>query len=101
MARDFHCGFKIAVYARRLGIRRVVEREGVMKFPPALSRKASVQAATSSHFRHIERNSGGVGLRFFGLASRRFRRYRWGPSDQAVHSRGQPPDGFGEGWLRS
>src|SRR6266852_3213459 len=63
MARDFNRGFEIAVYARTVGIRRVVEREGVIKFPPALSRKASVHAATSSHFRHIERNSGWVGYR--------------------------------------
>ncbi len=34
-----------------------------MKFPPALSRKASVQAATSSHFCHIEPSSGWVGYR--------------------------------------
>src|SRR3989442_683324 len=63
MARDFNRGFEIAVYARTVGIRRVVEREGVIKFPPTLSRKASVHAATSSHFRHIERNSGWVGYR--------------------------------------
>src|SRR5229473_5980751 len=31
MATDFHCGFKIAVYARTVYIRRVVEREGVIK----------------------------------------------------------------------
>jgi len=55
MARDFHCGFKIAVY-----FRRVVEPQGVIKFPPALSRKASGHAATSSHFRHIEPSSGWV-----------------------------------------
>src|SRR5258707_12272184 len=58
MARDFHCGLKFAVY-----VRRAVEREGVIKFPPALSRKASVQAATFSHFRHIEPSSGWVGCR--------------------------------------
>ena len=31
MARDFHCGFEIAVYARTVYVRRVVEREGVIK----------------------------------------------------------------------
>src|SRR6266849_3110986 len=63
MARAFHCGFKIAIYVRTVYVRRIVEREGVMKFPPALSRNASVQAATSSHFRHIEPSSGWVGHR--------------------------------------
>src|SRR6266853_5946239 len=63
MAREFHCGFKIAVYARTVLVRRVVEPEGVIKSPPALSRKASVQAATSSHFRHIEPSSGWYGHR--------------------------------------
>ena len=63
MARDFHCGFEIAVYARTVYVRRVVEREGVMKFPPALSRKASVHAATFSHFSHIEPRSSWVGHR--------------------------------------
>src|SRR5437899_6220935 len=63
MARDFHCGFEIAVYARTVYVRRVVEREGVMKFPPALSRKASVHAATFSHFSHIEPRSSWVGYR--------------------------------------
>src|SRR6266853_7007997 len=63
MARDFHCGFKIAVYARTVWLRRVVEREGVIKFPPALSRKASVHAATFSHFSHIGPGSGWVGCR--------------------------------------
>src|SRR6266849_5300508 len=63
MARDFHCGFEIAVYARKVYVRRVVEREGVMKFPPALSRKASVHAATFSHFRHIGPSSGWFGHR--------------------------------------
>src|SRR5712691_168507 len=63
MARDFKGGLKIAVYARRVGIRRVVEREGVIKFPPALSRNASVHAATFSHFRHIKPGSGWVGRR--------------------------------------
>src|SRR6266446_1141 len=63
MARDLHCGFKIAVHARTVYVRRVVEREGVIKFPPALSRKASVHAATFSHFRHIEPSSGWVGRR--------------------------------------
>src|SRR5712691_4594358 len=60
MARDCHCGFKIAVYVRTVYFRRVVEPEGVIKFPPALSRKASGHAATSSHFRHIEPSSGWV-----------------------------------------
>src|SRR5229473_7097196 len=63
MARDFHCGFKIAIYVRTVYVRRIVEREGVMKFPPALSRNASVHAATFSHFRHIEPSSGWVGYR--------------------------------------
>src|SRR5467141_1693209 len=66
MARDFHCGFKIAVYARTVYVRRVVEREGVIKFPPALSRKASGHAATFSHFSHLchgEPGSGWVGCR--------------------------------------
>src|SRR6266436_9260616 len=66
MARDFKGGFKIAVYARTVCVRRVVEREGVIKFPPALSRKASVHAATFSHFRHFRHigpSSGWVGHR--------------------------------------
>src|SRR5467141_733497 len=67
MARDFNGGFKIAVYARTVCVLRVVEREGVIKFPPALSRKASVHAATFSHFRHIGPRSGWVGyLRLMG-----------------------------------
>ena len=61
MARDFHCGFKIAVYVRKVCVRRVVEREGVIKCPAALSRKASVHAAAFSHFRHIGPSSGWVG----------------------------------------
>jgi|SRR6266567_1855428 len=61
MARDFHCGLEIAVYVRTVYVRRVVEPEGVIKFPPALSWKESVHAATSSHFRHIERSSCWVG----------------------------------------
>src|SRR5713101_1451573 len=61
MARDFKGGFEIAVYARTVGIRRVVEREGVIKCPAALSRKASVHAATFSHCRHIEPSSGWFG----------------------------------------
>jgi hypothetical protein len=63
MARDFRCGFKIAVYLRKDYVRRVVEREGVIKFPPALSRKASVHAAAFSHFSHIGPSSGWVGCR--------------------------------------
>src|SRR6266478_7655457 len=66
MARDFDCGFKIAVYARTVCVRRVVEREGVIKFPAALSRKASVHAAAFSHFSHychIEPSSGWAGCR--------------------------------------
>src|SRR6266852_8538084 len=63
MARDFHCGFKIAVYVRKVYVRRVVEREGVIKCPAALSRKASVNAATFSHFRHIGPSSGWFGHR--------------------------------------
>src|SRR5712691_7414149 len=63
MARDFNGGFEIAVYARTVGIRRVVEREGVIKCPAALSRKASVHAATFSHFRHIGPSGGWVGYR--------------------------------------
>jgi hypothetical protein len=56
-------GPKRAQVLRTVYVRRVVEREGVMKFPPALSRKASVHTATSSHFRHIEPSSGWVGYR--------------------------------------
>src|SRR6266487_2350428 len=63
MARDFKGGFKIAVHVGTVCVRRVVEREGVIKFPPALSRKASVHAATFSHFRHIEPSSGWFGHR--------------------------------------
>src|SRR5713101_3601434 len=63
MARDFKGGLEIAVYARTVYVRRAVEREGVIQFPPALSRNASVHAATSSHFRHIEPSSGWVGRR--------------------------------------
>src|SRR6266852_2074292 len=63
MARDFHCGFKIAVYVGTAYVRRAVEPEGVIKFPPALSSKAAVHAATFSHFRHIEPSSGWVGCR--------------------------------------
>src|SRR6266852_9903930 len=63
MARDFKGGFEIAVYARTVYVRRVVEREGVSKFPRALSRKASVHAATFSHFSHIEPRRSWVGHR--------------------------------------
>src|SRR6266849_6817838 len=63
MARDFHFGFKTAGYVRRVGIRMVVEPEGVIKCPPALSRKASVHAATFSHFRHIGPSGGWFGHR--------------------------------------
>src|SRR6266852_168544 len=70
MARDFDRGFEIAVYARTVYVRRVVEREGVIKFltvrnliSPGGCRKASVHTATFSHFRHIERSSGWVGCR--------------------------------------
>src|SRR5947209_5764741 len=63
MARDFHCGFKIAVYVRKVYVRRVVEREGVIKLPAALSRKASVHAAAFSHFSHIGPSSGWAGCR--------------------------------------
>ena len=31
MARDFNGGFEIAVYVRTVDVRRVVEREGVIK----------------------------------------------------------------------
>src|SRR6266851_2285875 len=65
MARDFHCGFKIAVY-----VRRVVEREGVIKcltvrnlMSPGDCRNAAVHAAAFSHFRHIGPGSGWVGCR--------------------------------------
>ncbi len=61
MARDFHCGFKIAVYVRKVYVRRVVEREGVIKFPAALSRKASVHAAAFSHFSHLCHGEPGSG----------------------------------------
>ena len=64
MARDFDRGLEIAVYARTVYVRRVVEREGVIKFPPpALNRKASVRADTFSHFSHIGPSSGWVGCR--------------------------------------
>src|SRR5216684_7213741 len=63
MARDFKGGLKIAVYARTVLFRRFVEPEGVIKCPPALSRKASVHAATFSHFRHIEPSGGWFGHR--------------------------------------
>ncbi len=63
MARDFHCGLKIAVYVGTVDVRRVAEREGVNNFPRALSRKASVHAATFSHFRHIGPSNGWVGHR--------------------------------------
>ncbi len=66
MARDFHCGFKIAVFVRTVCVRRVVEPEGVIKCPPELSRKASGHAATFSHFSHLchgEPGSGWVGCR--------------------------------------
>src|SRR5216684_8197673 len=70
MARNFHCGFKIAVYARTVWVRRVVEREGVSKcltvrylMSPGDCRNAAVHAATFSHFRHIEPSSGGFGHR--------------------------------------
>src|SRR5229473_67714 len=70
MARDFHCGFKIAVYARTVYVRRVVEPEGVSKcltagylMSPGDCRNAAVQAATFSHFRHFEPGSGWVGHR--------------------------------------
>src|SRR5437879_9366289 len=43
MARDFDRGFEIAVYARTVYVRRVVEREGVIKFLPAVARR---QAST-------------------------------------------------------
>ncbi len=66
MARDFKGGLEIAVYARTVYVRRVVEPEGVIQFPPALSRNASVHAATFSHFSHlchVEPGSGWVGRR--------------------------------------
>ena len=63
IARDFHCGFKIAVYVGKVYVRRVVEREGVIKCPPALSRKASGHAAAFSHFSHIGPSSGWAGCR--------------------------------------
>src|SRR5713226_7149048 len=63
MARDFKGGFKIAVHVGTVCVRRVVEREGVIKCPAALSRKASVHAATFSHFRHIGPSSGWFGHR--------------------------------------
>ncbi len=69
MARDFNGGFKIVVYVRRVDIRRVVEREGVIKYltvrylmSPGDCRNAAVHAATFSHFRHIGPESGWVGI---------------------------------------
>ena len=68
MARDFHCGFKIAVYARTVCVRRVVEREGVIKcltvrdlVSPGGCRNASVHAAAFSHFRHLCHGGPGSG----------------------------------------
>src|SRR5712664_1802863 len=70
MARDFKGGFKIAVYVRTVYVRRVVEREGVIKcltvrdlVSPGGCRKASVHAAAFSHYSHIEPSSGWVGYR--------------------------------------
>ncbi len=70
MARDFHCGFKIAVYVRTVYVRRVVEPEGVIKcltvrylMSPGDCRNAAVHAAAFSHFRHIEPSSGWAGHR--------------------------------------
>src|SRR6266446_2634108 len=73
MARDFNCGFKIAVYVRTVCVRRVVEREGVIKcltvrdlLSPGGCRNAAVHAAAFSHFSHLchgEPGSGWVGYR--------------------------------------
>src|SRR5713226_5238384 len=70
MARNFHCGLKIAVYARTVYVRRVVEREGVSKcltvrylMSPGDCRNAAVHVATFSHFRHIEPSRGWFGHR--------------------------------------
>ena len=70
MARDFHCGLKIAVYVRTVYVRRVVEPEGVSKcltvrylMSPGDCRNAAVHAAAFSHFRHFEPGSGWVGHR--------------------------------------
>src|SRR6266446_4990938 len=68
MARDFHCGFKIAVYVRTVCVRRVVEREGVIKcltvrdlLSPGGCRNAAVHAAAFSHFRHLCHGGPGSG----------------------------------------
>src|SRR6266478_6503610 len=58
------------IYVRTVYVRRLVEREGVSKcltvrylMSPGGCRKASVHAATFSHFRHIEPSSGWFGHR--------------------------------------
>ena len=68
MARDFHCGFKIAVYVRTVYVWRVVEREGVIKcltvrdlLSPGGCRNAAVRAAAFSHFRHLCHGGPGSG----------------------------------------
>src|SRR6266436_5868062 len=70
MARDFNRGLEIAVYARTVYVRRVVEREGVSKcltvrylISTGGCRNAAVHAATFSHFRHIGPGSGWAGCR--------------------------------------
>ena len=70
MARDFHCGLKIAVYVRTVYVRRAVEPEGVIKcltvrnlMYPGGCRKASAHTAAFSHFRHIGPSNGWVGCR--------------------------------------
>src|SRR6266705_64532 len=96
MARDFHCGFKSAVYARTVYVRRVVEREGVIKcltvrdlLSPGGCRNASVHAAAFSHFRHLCHGgpgSGWVGCRR-GVATALCLGCRWR----------LPPEGLNEG----
>src|SRR6266478_5114268 len=68
MARDFNRGFKIAVYLRTVYVRRVVEREGVIKcltvrnlMSPGGCRNAAVHAAAFSHFRHLCHGGPGSG----------------------------------------
>ena len=55
-------------YVRTVYVRMVVEPEGVTKFPPGDCRKASVHAATFSHFSHLCHGEPGRGWEF---------RWRW------------------------
>ena len=68
MARDFNRGLEFAVYVRTVCVRRVVEREGVIKcltvrdlLSPGGCRNAAVHAAAFSHFRHLCHGGPGSG----------------------------------------